>query len=337
MPHRRREEFVAEVTARMSRVSPHLSAHLSAEAVKELVDRVVGVTMRYEGGATPTMVERTHRDATDDADSAPTRRSGRAVADGCRPLRCRRRAAPVIAPRRCPRCGRRRRRGGAWTTAGARGARRKLQTQPCVEGACAPPSPTLQCRAAPSPPRPRRNSAPRSHPRRARRARAYSGRSGPRGARCRSAGPLPGSQGSTRATPGAVRWAGRRPSAPGGGRTRRGRCGRRCSRSGALRVLRPAPRASCGSLPEHNARHHATTLPPEPSMNTPRPNAGAPSTDQLPHRTDGDDAGAAHRAAEAEAVRRAAERPSHAAVEGEQSGGPTPRPDPSAGPARGGG
>ena len=67
-------------------------------------------------------------------------------------------------------------------------------------------------------------------------------------------------------------------------------------------------------------------------MNTPRTNAGAPSaTGQLPHRTAGD--GAAHRAAEAEAVRRAEERPSHPAIDGEQSEGRSRAPAARAAPA----
>jgi hypothetical protein len=53
----------------------------------------------------------------------------------------------------------------------------------------------------------------------------------------------------------------------------------------------------------------------------------AATPDDLPHQTDGADAagGAARRAAEAAAVRRTADRPSHPAVEGHQTDGP-PRP-----------
>jgi hypothetical protein len=58
-------------------------------------------------------------------------------------------------------------------------------------------------------------------------------------------------------------------------------------------------------------------------MDTPRTNGAASSAPgELPHRTDGDGEGTARRAAEAEAVRRAGDRPSHPAIEGEQAVGP---------------
>jgi hypothetical protein len=58
-------------------------------------------------------------------------------------------------------------------------------------------------------------------------------------------------------------------------------------------------------------------------MDTPRTNGAASSAPgELPHRTDGDDGSGARRAAEAEAVRRAADRPSHPAIDGEQAVGP---------------
>jgi hypothetical protein len=59
-------------------------------------------------------------------------------------------------------------------------------------------------------------------------------------------------------------------------------------------------------------------------MNTPLTSPGAAEPpDHVPHQTDGRTAAtdAGERAAEAEAVRRAEDRPSHPAVDGEQSEG----------------